>query len=191
MELNWYEIFVQLIGVIGIIAGLSAFQCNKHSHALALKMTEEGAFGVQYLLLGGYTGAVLNLVGIFRNLIFTYLGKRNQQKALKYARMILGGFFAVLGFLSWEGYISILIIFAKVLSTFAYGTTNMNKMRLMISLTCICWICYNFYVGSIAGVISDSCNFASVIIGIIRYDVLRKEEHIQKQANDVGSEISN
>lgn len=180
MELNWYEIFVQLIGVIGIIAGLSAFQCNKHSHALALKMTEEGAFGLQYLLLGGYTGAVLNLVGIFRNLIFTYLGKRDKQKELKYARIILGGLFAVLGLLSWEGRISILIIFAKVLSTFAYGTTNMRKMRLMISVTCICWICYNFYIGSIAGVISDSCNFASVIIGMIRYDILKKEEKVKE-----------
>lgn len=176
MEINWYEVFVQLIGVIGIIAGLSAFQCNKHSHALALKMTEEGAFGIQYFLLGGYTGAVLNLVGIFRNLIFAYLGNRDKQKELKYARMILGALFAVLGFLSWEGYISILIIFAKVLSTLAYGTTNMKKMRIMLSVTCVCWICYNYYIGSVAGVISDGCNFVSVIIGIIRYDIMKKEE---------------
>ena len=176
MEINWYEVFVQLIGVIGIIAGLSAFQCNKHSHALALKMTEEGAFGIQYFLLGGYTGAVLNLVGIFRNLIFAYLGNRDKQKELKYARMILGALFAVLGLLSWEGYISILIIFAKVLSTLAYGTTNMKKMRIMLSVTCVCWICYNYYIGSGAGVISDGCNFVSVIIGIIRYDIMKKEE---------------
>lgn len=176
MEINWYEVFVQLIGVIGIIAGLSAFQCNKHSHALALKMTEEGAFGIQYFLLGGYTGAVLNLVGIFRNLIFAYLGNRDKQKELKYARMILGALFAVLGLLSWEGYISILIIFAKVLSTLAYGTTNMKKMRIMLSVTCVCWICYNYYIGSVAGVISDGCNFVSVIIGIIRYDIMKKEE---------------
>lgn len=179
MEINWYEVFVQLIGVIGIIAGLSAFQCNKHSHALMLKMTEEGAFGIQYFLLGGYTGAVLNLVGIFRNLIFTCLGTRDKQKELKYARIILGALFAVLGLLSWEGYISILIIFAKVLSTFAYGTTNMKKMRMMISVTCVCWICYNFYVGSIAGMVSDSCNLASVIIGMIRYDILKKEEKVK------------
>ena len=102
------------------------------------------------------------------------------QKELKYARIGLGVLFAVLGFLSWEGYISILIIFAKVLSTFAYGTTNMKKMRRMISITCICWICYNFYVGSIAGVISDACNLGSVIIGMIRYDILKQEEKIKE-----------
>lgn len=99
MEINWYEIIVQLIGIVGIIAGLSALQCNKHSHALMLKMTEEASFGVQYLLLGGYTGAVLNTIGIFRNLIFTYPGKRDMQKELKYARIILGILFAVLGLL--------------------------------------------------------------------------------------------
>ncbi len=180
MEINWYEVFVQFIGIVGIIAGLSAFQCNKHSHALALKMTEEGSFGIQYLLLGGYTGAVLNLVGIFRNLIFTYLGKKDKQNELKYARIILSIVFAVLGLLSWEGYISVLIIFAKVLSTLAYGTTNMKKMRMMLSVTCVCWICYNTYVGSIAGVISDSCNFVSVMIGIIRYDIMKKEEKVKE-----------
>ena len=179
MEMSWYEAFVQLIGIVGIIAGLSAFQFNKHSHALLLKMTEEGAFGIQYLLLGGYTGAVLNLVGIFRNLIFTYFGKRDKQKELKYARIMLSVLFAALGLLSWEGYISILIIFAKVLSTLAYGTTNMKRMRMMISVTCLCWICYNFYVGSIAGVISDSCNLVSVVIGMIRYDILKKENVIR------------
>lgn len=180
MEINWYEVFIQFIGIVGIIAGLSAFQCNKHSHALALKMTEEGSFGIQYLLLGGYTGAVLNLVGIFRNLIFTYLGKKDKQNELKYARIILSIVFAVLGLLSWEGYISVLIIFAKVLSTLAYGTTNMKKMRMMLSVTCVCWICYNTYVGSIAGVISDSCNFVSVMIGIIRYDIMKKEEKVKE-----------
>ena len=41
-EWSAYEFFIQMVGVIGIIAGLSAFQCNKHSHALMLKMTEEG-----------------------------------------------------------------------------------------------------------------------------------------------------
>ena len=178
MEMNWYEIIVQLIGFIGIIAGVAALQCNKHSHALLFKMTEEAIFGFQYLLLGGITGAVLNGVGIIRNLIFTYLGKKDDQKALKYARIILAILFAVLGLLSWKGAISILIIFAKVLSTCAYGTTNMKKMRIMLSITSICWICYNAYIGSVAGVLSDCGNLASCVVGMIRYDYRKKEENL-------------
>ena len=67
-----------------------------------------------------------------------------------------------------------------MLSTIAYGTTNMKKMRILLSITSVCWICYNFYVGSIAGVFSDSCNLVSVIIGMIRYDVLKKEEKVRE-----------
>jgi len=44
----------------------------------------------------------------------------------------------------------------------------------------LCWICYNWYIGSIAGVFSDTCNLVSVIIGIIRYDVLKKEEQAKQ-----------
>lgn len=176
MEIIWSDIGIQLIGLLGAVAGALALQCNKHSRTLLLKMTEEGLFGIQYLLLGGITGFALNMVGILRNLIFTYLGKKNDQKALKYARWILAVVFAGIGFWRWEGAISILIIFAKVLSTCAYGTTNMKKMRIMLSVTSICWICYNAYIGSIAGVLSDSLNLGSCFIGMIRYDILKKEE---------------
>lgn len=176
MEINWVEIGIQLVGLLGAVAGALALQCNRHSRTLLLKMTEEGLFGIQYLLLGGITGFALNMVGILRNLIFTYLGKKNNQKALKYARWILAVVFAGIGFWRWEGAISILIIFAKVLSTCAYGTTNMKKMRPMLGVTSICWIVYNAYIGSIFGVVSDSANLLSCLISIVRYDILKQQE---------------
>ncbi len=174
MELLRNDLLIQGIGCLGFIMGAIALQCNKHSRVLAFKMIDEGLFGLQYLLLGGYTGAVLNLISVFRNLIFSYLGKSGKEKELKQTRILLTVLFALLGFASWEGAISILIILAKVISTLAYGTTNMKKLRIMMCVTSICWICYNITVGSIMGGVSDSINLLSAIVGMIRYDILPK-----------------
>jgi len=168
------ELLIQLIGVIGILAGIMAFQSNKHSRALGYKITEESIFALQYLLLGGITGAILNVVGAIRNIIFARLGIANKEKELKYARIIIAAIYTVIGLFSWNGIISILIVFAKIISTLAYGTTDMKKMRILIFFSSICWICYNIHLGSIAGALADGFTLTSVIIGMVRYDVRRK-----------------
>ncbi len=174
MELLQNTLLIQGIGCIGFLMGAIALQCNKHSRVLTFKMIDEGLFGLQYLLLGGYTGAVLNIISVFRNLIFSYLGKRGKEKELKQTRMVLAVLFALLGLVSWEGAISILIILAKVISTLAYGTTHLTKLRIMMCMTSICWICYNMSVGSIMGGISDTINLLSAVVGLIRYDLIKK-----------------
>jgi len=171
MDKIWFEILINILGLVGILAGILALQCNKHIQVLAFKMAEEGIFGVQYILLGGITGGLLNLVGLFRNLIFAYFGKKDNQKALKISRIGFAILLAAIGFLSWDGYISLLVIFAKVLSTIAYGTTNVKKMRLMLCVTITCWICYGIYIGSLTSILNDSANLLSVLIAIFRYDI--------------------
>lgn len=174
MEKLWFDILINFLGVAGIVAGFLALQCNKHTSVLCLKMTEEGIFGIQYILLGGITGGILNLVGIFRNLLFAYFGKKDNQKMLKITRLIFAVILAAVGFATWGGYISLLVIFAKVLSTIAYGTTNVTKMRLMLCVTITCWICYGIYVKSVTSILNDSANLLSVLISIFRYDLLPK-----------------
>ena len=172
MEKLWFEILIHFLGLAGILAGFLALQCNRHIRVLGLKMAEEGIFGVQYILLGGITGGILNLVGIFRNILFAYFGKKDDQKLLRITRIGFAVLLAVIGFATWDGYISLLVIAAKVLSTIAYGTTNVRKMRSILCITITCWICYDIFVGSVTGLINDSANLLSVWISIFRYDLL-------------------
>jgi len=172
MEKLWFEILIHFLGIAGILAGFIALQCNRHVQVLALKSAEEGLFGVQYILLGGVTGGILNLVGILRNLLFAYYGKKDNKRILNILRIGFAVLLAGIGFATWDGYISLLVIFAKVLSTVAFSITDVRKMRLILCVTITCWICYDIYVGSIAGAFNDSMNLLSVLISIFRYDLL-------------------
>ena len=84
--------------------------------------------------------------------------------------------FVVLGFLSWHGPISLFIIVAKLISSVSLGINNPLIIRLMNLVVYPCWLIYNIYMGSIAGIISDVAIFTSIIIAVIRLDILPQKE---------------
>lgn len=164
------ELLIQSIGILGIIASIISFQCKKHNRILIFRTLNEFLFAVQYILLGAYTGAAMNIVGCVRNTIFT---KRiEQKKDTKIAIIIFSILFTVFGVATWQGPKSILIIIAKVLSTLAYGNKNTTIVRCIVLVTSSSWLIYNAFVNSIAGVACEIFTLTSLILGIIRLDII-------------------
>lgn len=169
------DILIQLIGVLGILVSVAAFQCKKHRHILNLRTLSEFIFAVQYLLLGAYTGMAADLLGCLRNQIFTRQIAKGKKTTGSIAVFSLA--FTLFGILTWEGPKSILVIFAKVLSTVAYGNENPTVVRTIILLTSSSWLIYNIYVFSLAGIACEVVTLVSLIVGIIRMDVLPKRKN--------------
>ena len=164
------DILIQLIGGLGILASFAAFQCKQHKHILNLRTLSEFIFAVQYFLLGAYTGMAADLLGCLRNQIFTRQIARGKKTTGSIALFSLA--FIAFGILTWEGPKSILVIFAKVLSTVAYGNKNPTVVRTIILLTSSSWLIYNIYVFSLAGIACEMVTLISLIVGIIRMDLL-------------------
>ena len=166
------EIIIQLIGFLGILVSVAAFQCRKHKYILHLRTLSEVIFAVQYLLLGAYTGMAADLLGCLRNQIFTRQIEKGKKTTGSSAFFSLA--FAVFGILTWEGPKSILVIVAKVLSTVAYGNKNPTVVRAIVLITSSCWLVYNIYVFSLAGIACEAVTLISLIVGILRMDLLPK-----------------
>lgn len=164
------EIIIQLIGVLGIIASIISFQCKKHNSILFFRTLNEFLFGIQYFLLDAYTGMAMNLVGCVRNIIFTNQISKNKKTTM--STIIFGVLFLTFGIVTWQGAKSILIIVAKVLSTIAYSNKNTTFVRTILFITCTSWLIYNAFVMSIAGVLCEAFTLCSLIIGVIRLDII-------------------
>lgn len=173
------QIIIQAIGILGILASVIAFQTKKHNQILLFKTLNEFLFAIQYFLLGAYTGMAMNLVGCVRN---TFLTKQVEKGKKTTATVtIFSILFIVFGIFTWSGFKSILIMVAKVLSTVAYGNKNTSLVRVIILLTSIGWLTYNVCVFSIAGVLCEAFTIVSVIVGIIRFDIIpyiKQKNHI-------------
>lgn len=166
------NISIQLIGALGILASIISFQCKKHNSILFFRTLNEFIFAIQYCLLGAYTGMTMNLIGCARNIVFTKQVANNKSTALWI--WIFSCLFTSLGIVVWQGPKSILIIIAKVLSTLAYGNKNTSFVRKIIFVTSSSWLVYNMCVLSIAGVLCEAFTLVSIIIGIIRFDVVSR-----------------
>ncbi len=164
------DIIIQLIGALGIIASIISFQCKKHNNILFFRSLNEFIFAIQYFFLGAYTGMAMNLVGCVRNIIFTKQVLKNKKTVV--STVIFGVLFLVFGIITWQGAKSVLIIIAKVLSTIAYGNKNTTVVRTFLFITCTSWLIYNVCVLSIAGALCEAFTLVSLIIGIIRLDIV-------------------
>ena len=161
---------VQIIGGIGILASLISFQCKKHNSILCFRTLNEAVFAIQYLMLGAYTGMAMNLIGCVRNIVFAK--QLSKDKKTVASTVVFAVVFFIFGILTWQGMKSILIIVAKVLSTVAYGNKNTTVVRTIIFITCTSWLIYNYCVFSVAGVICEAFTLISLLIGIIRLDIM-------------------
>lgn len=165
-------LIIHILGGLGISASIMAFQFKKHGAILFFRTLNEVLFTLQYFLLGAYTGMAASIIGCARNIIF----KKRVAKG-KDTRLFIAVFsllFLLFGLVFWEGPKSILIIVAKVLSTVAYGNKNTTVMRLIILVTSTSWLIYNYFVCSIAGVVCEALTLLSLVIGIVRLDILPK-----------------
>ena len=96
-------------------------------------------------------------------------------------QIIFGCMFVAIGVLSWHGPISIFVVLAKLISSVALGIKNPKAIRILNLISNPCWLVYNIYVGSIAGMITDSLVTMSVLIAVIRLDIFSKKESPSSQ----------
>lgn len=164
-------------GGLGLILSIIAFQFKKHKHIVLLKLSSELTFSIQYILLGAWTGAVLDFISVIRNFLFY----RFVKKGISTTPVILvfGAFVVVTGFLTFDGIMSILPIISKLLTTVSYGMKKEKWLRLITLPSCILWIVYNLFVGSWAGAVTDGITLVSILIAIYKFDYKGAQQAVQ------------
>lgn len=167
------DFVIQLIGFVGLATSIAAFQFKKHRAIVLCKMSSELIFALQYILLGAWTAAVLDGISVIRNMLYTNFVKRGRSTL----PVIIGFCLFVLatGVVTFAGWLSLLPIGAKLLTTISYGMKNERLLRFITLPSCIMWSIYNLYVGSLGGALGDILALISLLIGIYKFDI-RKEK---------------
>ena len=168
------QIIAQAIGFLGTIIIVIGMQQKKYKHIVICKISNEFLASIHYLLLGGYTGMLANLASCFTNGCYYFRIKKG--KSTLPFQIAFAIMFVAIGALSWHGPISIFVVLAKLLSSVALGIKNPRTIRILNLISNPCWLVYNIYMVSIAGIITDSLVTLSVLIAVIRLDILSKQD---------------
>ena len=179
-EVSAYDIFVQGVGAASLICALLSFQQKKRAHIMALQMLASLLFSLQLFLLGAVTGACVDLISFIRTMIFA---SREKHKWASSPVWLIGFLLAMIisGLLTWSNIYSLTAILGSCLSTIALWMKDGSKIRFVSLFVGPCWIIYNWIYGSVAGVLSEILAMTSIIIGILRLDRKKAENHIKMQ----------
>ena len=192
-----FDIFIQFLGFIGIFLAIISVQFNSHKSIVLCKTLAEVPYIIQYVFLGAWVGTIMGIIGIIRNLIFRkliMLNKKTKPYIILFCFItFIAGLITIA--LSWKETLVImsrytplislqiffaiafssLSIFAKIISTIAYGIKEPKTIRKLNLPSSASWLIYNVVFFSIAGIIHELMTITSIIIAIIRY---RKKTNI-------------
>lgn len=165
------QILIRTFGLLGLILSVIPFQFKKHKHIVLCKMASSLAFSTQYFLLGpmAYTGAWMDLVSALRNYLF-YKFVDKKMPTLPVI-LVFSGIVLFLAVRSWAGWVTLLALIPKLLTTVSYGLKNERMLRLVTLPSCLFWVAYNCVVGSFEAAVSDILTFFSILLAIYRYDI--------------------
>lgn len=166
----------QGFGILGLLVMvISLFQKNK-DRMLGYVAFNGIFFGIEYLLLGAYSGMFSNFFGIFR----TYISKekekhKNLNKWYILLFFIIG--YAIIGFISFDGKIvSLLPIIAEIIYVIALWQKDVKKIRIGTLLMVILWLIYDIFVKAYPSMITDLIVMSSTIVAIVIKDILKRKE---------------
>lgn len=168
IELFTNTYIVQIIGFVGVAISLISFQFKDYQKLMWMRVLCEFVFALQYFLLGAYTGMATNLLSCVTNSIYCERIKRN--RSVRTLQILFVCMFALTGILTWHGWASLFVIFAKGLSSFANGLGDSKKIRFLNLFVMSLWVAYDIAVFSIGGVVNDLLAISSIIIAFSRLD---------------------
>ena len=174
----------QILGAIGIIVGLTVYAGKSRPQILACKFVSDAIWAANFLLVGGYTGSLLNAIGMVREVVFYH----RDTKKWASSRFWLY-FFASLALLSpimeWSqlGSFSLLPLLpacGSTCSVFSLYSRRPMTMRILGLLTQAFWLTYGIILHNVTSVLSSIMIIASVFIGMIREIIAKKKEDVEK-----------
>ena len=165
------NLVAQGVGMFALVFAVLSFQNNKRNLILLFLGAAQVIFILHFALLGVWTAAAMNIVGSTRTFFFVFKGRKKWMDG-NFVMYVFICLFLIAGVLSWQNWLSILPIVAMIIETIGLWQKDTRRIRFIVFIPHPVWLVYNFIHGSYPGVLTEVFIVTSLIIGIIRFDIL-------------------
>lgn len=172
------DILAQIIGLIAVALFLLSYQQKKRSNIILCNAISRTLYIVQYLLLGAFSGAVLDVLGTVSSVI---AGKKHTPFIKKHTKAVLitvnvciviAG--AVIAYQK-QSLLDLLPIVGVLLHTSAFWISDEKVIRRVSLLGSPFWFVYNFASRAYGSAVGDLLSMCSIVIAMIRYKNAKEE----------------
>ncbi|MBO4860349.1 MAG: YgjV family protein [Clostridia bacterium] len=175
------EIAAQIIGFFGTGMSFLSFLMPKKKLIIIFQVIAVASFTLHYFLLGGYTGAIMNVIALSKIALYYFENKpwfKNVLFTCIYLAVIV-----VTAVFTWQDISSLFPLLAMIIHTLVYNIKSEKWLRIGLFPASLLWMVYAIMKGSIPALIGEILNTSSIIAAFIHYDILKKgpkkpvEEH--------------
>jgi len=171
----------QGLGLIAVIITFISFQASSQKRILMLQVISSTIFAIGYFILGEFTGAVINLIAVVRNILFYNKGNKYIAKLGWGVPIILAVAMVIAEIFAWTDWYSILFIVGLAVNTICFAVPDAQFMRKSILVTSPLVLVYNIFARSVPGVFNETIALVSSIIGIIRHVKNKRKEELPEK----------
>ena len=164
------------IGLLAVAFFVLSYLQKRRGVILATNLTSRVLYVVQYLLLGAFEGAVLDVLGAASGAV---ANADERELVKKNKRVIFIGINAIIiiaGALLYKNIFSLFPLVGILFQTDALWLKKEKYIRIVSMLGCPFWFTYNFVSGAYGSCIGDVLSFAALGVSLLRYDILKKGE---------------
>ena len=182
------EIIAQILGIFGMFFMISSYQIKSQKGLIVVQLFGAVFFFLNFLLLGIASGMVLagmllNFIGILRCIVFSNKKHFHADKKIWLFGFIASYFITYAIMFTFLGVtpsvenliIELLPVIGMTSSNIAFFKNDARSVRLLGFITSPAWLVYDIFRFSLGGIITEALSLISIILGLIRYDIKKKE----------------
>lgn len=167
--------FAQIFGILGALAMMiSSWQKNRKK-IFAFLFFDNLFYFTQYIILGAYAGAITNVVGFVRTLVFS---KKNENKFMssKYSLIIIILLYVIINFFTYDGIPSLFPAIASIIYAFVLWQDKPKDIRKGTIVMLCMWCIYNIFVKAYVAGLVEFTLLVSTIFAAYKIDYKSKKE---------------
>ncbi|MBE6808854.1 MAG: YgjV family protein [Ruminococcaceae bacterium] len=168
----------QIIGLLAVGLFLLSYQMKKRKNIIITNVISRALYILQYLLLGAFSGALLDILGMISSVVAERKHKTFIKKHLKIIFLSINLSIVIVGLMISvvnKSFLDIFPVIGVLLHTSAFWISNEKIIRRVSLLGSPFWFIYNFASKAYGSSIGDVLTIVSIIIAMIKYRENGKE----------------
>lgn len=173
------EIIPQIIGLLAVTSFLLSYQQKKRNSIIIWNVISRSLYIIQYILLGAFSGAVLDILGAISSVLAQKKNTSFIKKHIKTVILFMNGTIIIAGLIISfmnKSLLDVFPIIGVLLHTGAFWITNEKTIRIISLAGSPFWFVYNLLSKAYGSSVGDLLTMVSIITAMIKFKDFKKEK---------------
>ena len=157
------------VGILAVALFLLSYQQKTRMRIILFNTASRVLYILQYILLGAYEGAVLDILGAVSSIVAGRKGAGFVKKHAKLLLVLIDAVIVAAGLILYENVYSLLPIAGVLLHTTAFWIEDEKIIRRVSLAGSPFWFVYNFSEAAYGSALGDLLTVGSILIAMFRY----------------------